>query len=241
MSVHLHRRSTRRAIAGFSVATLALVACGSSDDASSSPEPATGVTVVQGGADGTADGGELGVGDGGDGAGAVGDATATTALPEVNILTDFADVCRGTTLPGATPYDSGRAGVHPVMYAIGEDPAYDDVISSMPTTWDPVTGQEFTTELVACIARTDATLVQTCEGYESDDVATGNVVETYDATYEVRLLVATTGEELGTTTIEASAGDCPLLFFFDDGETVGTDYADPGDQLTAWLAPFVET
>jgi hypothetical protein len=131
--------------------------------------------------------------------------------------------------------------VHPVLYAIGEHPSYDDVISSMPTSWDPVTGQEFTTELVACIARTDATLVETCEGYESDDVATGNVVETYDATYEVRLLAATTGEELGTTTIEASAGDCPLLFFFEAGETVGTDYADPGDQLTAWMAPFVET
>ncbi len=229
MNTHPNARAVGRPLGVLAVLTLALLGCGSSDDDADADADATAApnAVATTAADG---------------AGAdASTAPPTTALAEVNILTDFADVCRGISLPGATAYDAARPGVHPVMYAIGEHPSYDDVIASMPTTWDPVTGEEFTTELVACIARTEATLVQTCEGYESDDEPTGNVVEVYDATYEVRLLTATTGEEVDATTITAPGGDCPLLFFFDEGESVGKDYADPGDQLTAWMAPYVET
>lgn len=170
------------------------------------------------------------------------DAVATTALPEVNILTDFADVCRGVTLPGATAYDPAREGVHPVMYAIGTDPGYDDVIATMPEQWNPVTGQENTTELVACLARTSETLAQTCDGYQNDDgTDSGNTVEMYDAAYDVRLLAATTGEEIASTSMTAPSGDCPMLFFFDEGEPVGIDHAIPTHELTAWMAGFVET
>jgi hypothetical protein len=226
MTTHPNGRSLPRSLAVLTLSSIWLVACGSSDgdDAAGATADGDAATVRDGE-----------VNEGGNAA------PVTTALPDVNILTDFADVCRGTSLPGATPYDPARSGVHPVRYAIGEHPSYDDVIASMPTQWDPVTGQEFTTELVACIARTTATPVQTCEGYEDDGQATGNVVELYDATYDVRLLAATTGDEIATTTIEATSGDCPMLFFFDPDENVGIDHADPGDQLTAWMAPYVET
>ena len=213
----------RRAALVIALAASLVTGCGGSSDGDDASSVATGAPSV---------------------AEAVGDAVtvATTALAEVNILTDFADVCRGVTLPGATAYDPARTGVHPVMYAIGTDPDYDDVISTMPEQWNPVTGQENTTELVACLARTSKTLVQTCDGYQNDDgTDSGNTVEMYDAAYDVRLLAATTGEEVAATSMTATSGDCPMLFFFDADETVGTEHAIPTDELTAWMAEFVET
>jgi hypothetical protein len=219
-------RHTRRTLIAIVVGACSLAACGgSSDDAAPAGDTGAPTATERQSTPTTAP-----------------SATPTTALPEVNILTDFADVCRGVSLPGATAYDPARAGVHPIEYAIGEDPAYDDIIATMPTQWDPVTGEEQTTELVACLARTSSTLVETCSGYQNDDgTDSGNTVEMYDATYDIRLLAATDGAEIAATSMTAVSGDCPLLFFFDEGEPVGVEYALPTDELTVWLADFVET
>ncbi len=166
----------------------------------------------------------------------------TAAPPEVNILTDFGDVCRGVKLPGATPYDATRSGVHPLVTMAGESPEYEGAGSGLPDQWDPVIGQEQTVELVVCLDRVSSKLSQTCGGYKDDsDVDTGKTVEVYDVTYDVRLIAATTGEVIATTELAATDEPCPMLVVFEDGETVKAWYAEPTDALTAWLAPYVET
>jgi hypothetical protein len=162
-------------------------------------------------------------------------------LAAVNILTDFGDVCRGVKLTGATPYEPARAGVHPVVFEVGVHPTYDGAIT-MPDHWAPVTGEEHTVELVACLSRTSETLVQTCDGYQDDaGNDTGNTIEMFDATYDVRVLVATSGEELGAMQLTAESLECPMFHFFDSDTAVDQVYAEPSDALTAWMVALVET
>jgi hypothetical protein len=168
--------------------------------------------------------------------------TSPATIAEVNILTDFGDVCRGVTLDGATAYDATRAGVHPLITMAGEDPSYEQVGALLPDKWDPVIGEEQTVELVACLGRTTATLTQTCDGYLDDDGNdSGNTVEMYDASYDVRLVAATSGEVVASTQMDAADTDCPMLVVFDAEDPVEEQYAEPTDELTAWLADYVET
>lgn len=169
-------------------------------------------------------------------------AAASTTVAEVNILTDFGDVCRGVKLPGATAYDPARAGIHPIETTAGEAPEYGVGGVGLPTQWDPVIGEEHTVELVVCMDRTSTTLRETCTGYLDDaGVDTGNAVELYDATYTVRLVAAVTGEEVARTDLAATEDTCPSFFYFDAEGSVDQSYAEPTDAMTAWLAPFVET
>jgi len=168
--------------------------------------------------------------------------TSPPTIAEVNILTDFGDVCRGVTLDGATAYDATRAGVHPLITMAGEDPSYEQVGALLPDKWDPVIGEEQTVELVACLGRTTATLTQTCDGYLDDDGNdSGKTVEMYDASYDVRLVAATSGEVVASTQMDAAETDCPMLVVFDADDPVEEQYAEPTDELTAWLADYVET
>jgi hypothetical protein len=168
--------------------------------------------------------------------------TSPPTIAEVNILTDFGDVCRGVTLDGATAYDATRTGVHPLITMAGEDPSYEQVGALLPDKWDPVIGEEQTVELVACLGRTTATLTQTCDGYLDDDGNdSGNTVEMYDASYDVRLVAVTTGEVVASTQMDATDTDCPMLVVFDADDPVEEQYAEPTDELTAWLADYVET
>jgi hypothetical protein len=168
--------------------------------------------------------------------------TSPPTIAEVNILTDFGDVCRGVTLDGATAYDATRAGVHPLITMAGEDPSYEQVGALLPDKWDPVIGEEQTVELVACLGRTTATLTQTCDGYLDDDGNdSGKTVEMYDASYDVRLVAATSGEVVASTQMDAADTDCPMLVVFDAEDPVEEQYAEPTDELTAWLADYVET
>jgi hypothetical protein len=173
--------------------------------------------------------------------------TATVTQPpatvtEVDILTDFGDVCRGVGLPGATGYDVARTGIHPLVSLAGEEASFEPALGDLPDQWDPVIGEEATVELVVCMSRTASTLRQTCDGYEDDDGNdTGNTVEMYDATYDVRLLAATTADEVASTQLDATDDVCPMLVFFDGDDTVEERYAEPTDALTAWLVEHVET
>jgi hypothetical protein len=169
-------------------------------------------------------------------------AETTIAISAVDILTDFGDVCRGVTLPGATAYDAARAGVHPIVTMGGESPEYEAMGFGLPEQWNPVVGEEQTVELVVCLDRTAATLSQSCGGYLDDAGAdTGNTVEVYDTTYNVRLVAATTGDEVASTQMDASDEECPMFVFFDADQKVKAWYSEPTDALTAWLAPYVET
>ena len=205
-----------------------LAACGGDDD------DATAQTAVQNDDDQASD--EA------DDTGAAVEATSPPTIAEVNILTDFGDVCRGVTLDGATAYDGTRTGVHPIMTMAGEPPSYDQAGANLPDKWDPAIGSEQTVELVVCLDRTATTLTQTCTGYLDDSGNdTGNKVEMYDASYDVRLVAATTGEEVATTQMDATEPDCPTIALFDEGDPTEEEYAEPTDELTAWLVQYVET
>jgi len=168
--------------------------------------------------------------------------TSPPTIAEVNILTDFGDVCRGVSLDGATAYDATRTGVHPLITMAGEPPSYEQAGALLPDKWDPVIGQEQTVELIACLDRTAATLTQTCTGYLDDNGKdSGDKVEMYDASYDVRLVAAMTGDVVASTQMDATDPDCPTLFVFDSGKTVGQQYAEPDDELTSWLVKYVET
>jgi hypothetical protein len=168
--------------------------------------------------------------------------TSPPTIAEVNILTDFGDVCRGVSLEGATAYDPARTGVHPLITMAGEPPTYEQVGALLPDKWDPAIGEEQTVELIACLDRTTATLTQTCDGYLDDDGNdSGNTVEMYDASYDVRLVAATTGEVVASTQMDATDTECPMLAVFDADDPVEEQYAEPTDELTAWLVQYVET
>ena len=169
-------------------------------------------------------------------------ATSPPTIAEVNILTDFGDVCRGVSLAGATIYDPARTGIHPLITMAGEPPSYEQVGALLPDKWDPAIGEEQTVELVVCLDRTTATLTQTCDGYLDDDGNdSGNTVEMYDASYDVRLVAATTGEAVASTQMDATDTECPMLVVFDADDPVEEQYAEPTDELTAWLVQYVET
>ena len=168
--------------------------------------------------------------------------TSPPTIAEVNILTDFGDVCRGVSLAGATTYDPARSGIHPLITMAGEPPTYEQVGALLPDQWDPAIGEEQTVELVVCLDRTTATLTQTCDGYLDDDGNdSGNTVEMYDASYDVRLVAATTGEAVASTKMDATDTECPMLVVFDADDPVEEQYAEPTDELTTWLVQYVET
>ena len=222
----------------FAVGTIALCAlaglagCGGGDD---DDEAATATTVQE-------DDDEADTTQPAATAAPVTEATEPPGIDEVNILTDFGDVCRGVRLEGATAYDPARTGVHPIMTMAGEPPSYEGAGALLPDKWDPAIGSEQTVELVVCLDRTAATKTQVCEGYLDDDGNdSGNTVEMYDASYNVRLLAATTAEEVATTPMDATETDCPMLAVFDEGDPVKEEYAEPTDELTAWLVQYVET
>lgn len=168
--------------------------------------------------------------------------TSPPTIAEVNILTDFGDVCRGVSLAGATAYDPARTGIHPLITMGGEPPTYEQIGALLPDQWDPAIGEEQTVELVVCLDRTTAMLTQTCDGYLDDDGnESGNMVEMYDASYDVRLVAATTGEAVASTQMDATDTECPVLVVFDADDPIEEQYAEPTDELTAWLVQYVET
>ena len=167
--------------------------------------------------------------------------TSPPTIAEVNILTDFGDVCRGVSLAGATAYDPAHRHP-PADHDGGEPPTYEQIGALLPDQWDPAIGEEQTVELVVCLDRTTATLTKTCDGYLDDDGNdSGNTVEMYDASYDVRLVAATTGEAVASTQMDATDTECPMLAVFDADDPIEEQYAEPTDELTAWLVQYVET
>lgn len=210
------RAATRRpfTIAAAVVAgALALAACGGSDS----------------------EGGDAGSGGGSD----------TTMLSQM-FASDFEPACRTNPVAGATAYDPARAGLHKLVLLEGTSiDAVDEGFLDIPSEWTILFNTETdayaTAELVLCVVRTTTTLVQECTGYESDGVETGNVVNLYSADYDVSIHAATTGEELGRTTVSAIGTECPMFVSFSEGETTRDWFETDAEAVAAFARPFVET
>jgi hypothetical protein len=172
--------------------------------------------------------------------------TGSTTMPAVaqHFDTDLTQVCRGTGVDWATPYDHGTPGPHKVVVFQGPDESDLTAVSTGNAEWDvlfdPASDAYAEVELVACAIRTGEELTQTCTGYADDDgTDSGKTVDYYSATYAVTLRAATTAEVIDETTIEAAADVCPMLVYFDEGETTATQYASV--DANAFLLPHATT
>ncbi len=169
----------------------------------------------------------------------------TTALEQM-FPSDFEPACRNNPVTGATPYDPARAGIHKVVLLAGT--SVDDLSEGfldLPSEWmilfDTESDQYATAELVLCVVRTTTTLVKECTGYESDGVETDNVVKLYSAEYDVSAHEATTGAEVGRSTVSAIADECPMFVSFTEGERTRDWFETDAAAVAAFARPFAET
>lgn len=159
--------------------------------------------------------------------------------------TDFEPACRNSPVVGATAYNAATPGIHPLVALGGEDiNQLDEAYLDIPTEWTIVfsdaTDEYAKAELVLCVVRTSATLVEECTGYESDGEATDNVVQLYSADYAVTMHEAVTGKELGRTAFTANPEECPSFVMFTEGEN-SKDWYETDDAAVADFAlPFVQ-
>lgn len=144
-------------------------------------------------------------------------AAAQNALPTV---------CQGATVPLAAPYVPG-AGVHPVALFYEDGTAHP--WSGQLGAWAPAT--PLAAQLVACASRQMDNVIQEC-------LYNGPSIFRHLYAINVRVVVAQTGQVLGTTTITGTPPrECrhtePWSLVRLDGGSV--TFA----QLQQWLAPFV--
>lgn len=184
-------------------------------------------------------------GGGGDDSSVTPEGGATTlAATSQHFDSDFTQVCRGTGVEWATPYDPAQTGAHKVVVLQGSDEANLTPLSTGNADWDVLFDAETdayaAVELVACAVRTSDELAQTCTGYEDDDGNdSGQTVEYYSATYSTTLRAATTAEVIDEATIEAIAGQCPMLVYFDEGSDTKTEYESV--DANSFLLPYAST
>jgi hypothetical protein len=178
-----------------------------------------------------------------------GSGSATTAPATMTAMTaadgevflfrdDFRPVCNGSTVSDAAPYQAGEPGPHPVMAFAGAAPDYGEQFISLPDDWGTEIGEEELTELVVCMDRTSQTSAQVCEGYEDEGITWS--VELFDASYDIVVRAATTGEEIASTSLVAAADQCPIFSSYREGDpNPKPDYAVPEDAMVEFLSEFV--
>ena len=161
----------------------------------------------------------------------------------------LAETCTGTVIEVAAEYDASGSNLHPIVLyeqnSFNGD-VYDLMFPSqtdLPETWTvAIDGDYSTVELVGCLARTETTLVDTCEGYELDDSSKDGTVEIYDATYALTIYSPKTGEVVGTETIETYQDECPSFVMFSTGsgeDLVEERYGRPDDELVNLVESYV--
>jgi hypothetical protein len=207
-------RSTRRlALIAIALVTVATTACGSSSGSASS----SSTTPVS---------------------------ASGTAAPKQLFSSDFEGSCQGATVSSATAYDPAAATHKVLLFSTYEDSLVED-ITTLPADWqvtfEPDGNAYAAVDLVACAVRTGEAFVEDCTGYERDGVPTQNVAKLHTATYELTIREATTGTELGSTTIAAAMDSCPMFVTFESDDDVVDHFAPPTeDEVTAFLKPFVQ-
>lgn len=172
------------------------------------------------------------------------DGSLVADLPQ--FLSDFDRVCTtGTGFGGATPYSDGP-GPHPFVLMQESDSGsiFERDLSDAPAGWNVQTDSNFDdnseivpTELIACSTRSATTPTGIMCDLEMDDDSVVTL-ELVDVTFELSVREATTGNEVGSATIEATDSECPFFVFIDEGDT--QYFNDPTeDQYINALKPFV--
>lgn len=161
----------------------------------------------------------------------------------------LSETCKGSVIDVAAEYDASSDGLHPIV--LYEQNSFDGDIydlmfpsqTELPEAWTvAIDGDYSVVELVGCLARTETTLVETCEGYEIDEVNEEGTVEIYDAVYELTIYSPKTGEVIGTETIETFQDECPSFVMFSTGsgeDLVEERYGRPDDELANRVESYV--
>lgn len=163
--------------------------------------------------------------------------SATPTPPRQLFSNDFADVCSGVALSGATTFDKAPGRVHPVMVFTKSDPAetYKQMTGKTPRDWEKLYPDLHQTELVACLTVTSHSLAKSCP-FNID----GNeyIVELQNTKYDAKLFESNTGKELAATSFDLKAGNCPMMKFFSQKKEI--EHADFKEPLTQFIKPFVQ-
>ena len=180
------------------------------------------------------------------------DGGTETTTPEVagdedlpSFASDFDRVCTTQTgFPGATPVS--ESGPHPVILFTETDGGV--LITSsidLPSGWAVEEDSNFednselaATELVACAQVETTEANGTSCDLEGEDGETVTL-DLVDVTYSLAVYEATTGEEVGSDTLEAASTDCPTFVFVDEGQTDYFNTPSEDDYINA-LKPYVE-
>lgn len=179
------------------------------------------------------------------GCGSSGTSEPPTPLP----LTVFAyeTVCRQGTISEAAAYAPSAGAVSPLVLFDRGGPDENDYNFSgnlsfnLPEPWVVnYDGDPTKVQLVGCITRITTTPVDTCDFQDEDNASKTYLLNTFDATYEVKLYEAQTGKEVATAALDAVYGDCPTMSMFSEDETEKDGFAAlNGADLQAFLAEYV--
>lgn len=168
--------------------------------------------------------------------------TAGADLPQ--FVQDFQRVCTtGVGFKGAAAYEAGP-GVHPIIFF--EDHRGEDIVESsgeFPAGWVVKADDDFDdnsefepVQLIGCEKRTKTT--PTGKKCEFEDDGEKITLELVNATYEVKVHSAVTGEVVDTKTIETAETECPFIAAFQKGDTTWVAEPDDDDHINA-LKPTV--
>lgn len=159
---------------------------------------------------------------------------------------DFKPVCEGAPVSAAKPYDKAATGHKAVYMKTYKDSGLLDSSTELPADWTvkfDANGNVFSeVDLVVCAKRTSEKLAKRCDGYKVDDKPNALVVKMHTAKYTVTVHEATTGKELGRTTVAANDGACPQsVFGIEQGTTEMNEYDSPPDeQIVAFAKTFIQ-
>jgi hypothetical protein len=179
----------------------------------------------------------------GTGSGAGRASVATPPLPLSE--TDFEPVCQGTTVSRAAHYDKTAKSGHKVVYfAPYEDHPLEQSFL-LPKDWQVTPGagadSYAAVDLVACTERTADKFLRTCTGYQATGKPGTSTARLHTATYKLSVHEASTGTELGSTTLDAGDTECPLSVTFKDNADTVEYYNDPAtDQVVAFIKKYAQ-
>lgn len=170
---------------------------------------------------------------------------AAAELP--TFISDFDRVCTTQVgFGGAAPYDDASPGLHPMVLfeSFGADGTLLESSREFPAGWAVEQDSNFednselaAVQLVVCSVRVGGTPNGTKCEFDSDGETL--TLELVDATYEVTVHRAATGEEVGAFTLDAASTECPYVVSVEPGDT--QHFNEPtDDDLIVALRPFVE-
>ncbi|RSM89485.1 hypothetical protein DMH04_05685 [Kibdelosporangium aridum] len=216
--MHVKRRpvlSHVRVIAPLLVALLGLAACNSSTSGSAASGSGSGSTA----------------------------AAQEAKKDKVLFESDFEGVCSGAPQAGAAAYDKSQAGIHPALGFYSGSSLADsrmiamDIPEGFTREWTDGKNTLAEVQLVVCAKRVKDSVVKKCDGYQRDGKDTGQAITLHNATYEVKLYAAKTGEEVASKTVDLKTDKCPRYARGDQTD----EYPDVKEDALAFIQPHLKT